>query len=769
MSRPLDRQAFLKRLAWNVPVSALGAWGLAEIYFAALPAGGVPVYFLPLAALLMCLVLGLFDVLLSRKGKIIAAAAFLLAEGTLFFLNRGFAHAVYRAVWSMGLGFSGLEGAMLPYGGELALLLSLIFSMVSYSLVRENQFPLAMGCHLPVLAAGVYLTGGETFLYVLPVLLSLLCMLSGMNGRRLSAVLISAVMVGAAFLIAPREENVTVAPLKQTADEIRNLFEDYFFFTDTRESFSMHSAGYQPLKERLGGEASPGQEAVMQVEGAPNAAIYLRASSMNTYTGLNWYDTLSGRRYLYTSRSFEDLRREIFDEARPFAGEMETQTVSVTMLDQGTTTLFVPQRLRHLSTLSDRMVPYYNDAGEVYITRNVSAQDAYTAAYLPLDVTRNAIRQMIRENLLTPDANMAAVQENYLTVPPHIQQEVWDIASRVTEGLTDPLEKALAIRNYLQQNYTYELKVGEPPSSVDFVAYFLLGPDKAGYCTYFASAQTILCRMAGVPARYVVGYLANTDENGQALLTDKDAHAWTEVYLNGFGWLTLDATPGNQQSSQDEQGDGPEEGNDPVPTPTPTPTPTPEPDTPDATPTPEPVEQPETPTPEPTQTPEVEPEEDVTLPPEEQPPEDADEPGNDRRAWWWWLLALLLMVLLALWMKVSSPENRAKRHPEMAGAVYADGCLLLLRAMKLRRGRQETLSEFAIRCEQACGVPLRNFFAVLARSVYARQSSHNRCMDARTAENAYRMLLRACRRRHKAFMRLHMAVRRNRRYSLPRF
>lgn len=763
MSRPLEKQALPKRLLWNVPVSALGAWGMAEIYFAALPCGSVPPVLLPLVCLGLCLALGLIDGLLHKRGKVIALFALAALEGALFFFGRGFAYGLYQGVRSMMLGFSGVTGAMLPYGAELALMLSLVFSLMLYTLVRDNLFPLALGCMLPVLAAGVYLTGGETFIYAVPVMFSLLSMLSGMNGKSLTAVLLAALIAMAAFFMTPGSNDVTYAPLKQAADEIRNLFEDYFFFTDTRESFSMHSAGYQPLKDRLGGKANPDRDAVMQVEGAPNEAIYLRASSMNMYTGLNWYDTLSGRRYLYTSRSFETLRREIFDENRPMTGTETEQTVKVTFLNPGSTTLFVPQRLRSVETYSDRMVPYYNDAGEVYITRNTAAQDRYTAVYLPLDITKNGVRDMIAENALEHDANMALAVENYLTVPPHIQQEVWDIAHQVTYGLTDPLDKALAIRNYLQQNYAYDLEVPEPPSSVDFTAYFLLGPEKAGYCTYFASAQTILCRMAGVPARYTVGYLAKTDENGQALLTGRDAHAWTEVYLNGFGWLTLDATPGNQQGQHERedhaQGD-PETMLSPTPTPTPTPSPAPH--SPSATPTPEDNDAPETPTPEPAATPENIPEQQPTPPPDEPEPQEQTDPEgtDDRQNRWWWLLLLLAAAAAVLWLKMSSPESRVKRKPHLAAFIYTDAGLLLLRAMKLRRGKEETLSEFALRCEKESGIPLKNFFAALSRSVYGRKDDRISSMDARMAENAYRMLLGKSRFRHKAYMRLMSAWKR---------
>lgn len=60
-----------------------------------------------------------------------------------------------------------------------------------------------------------------------------------------------------------------------------------------------------------------------------------------------------------------------------------------------------------------------------------------------------------------------------------------------------------------------------------------------------------MARIAGLPARYVEGYLAVPDENGECVVTGRNAHAWAEVYFKGFGWVVFDATPPDDQ--QDEQ------------------------------------------------------------------------------------------------------------------------------------------------------------------------------------------------------------------------
>ena len=74
---------------------------------------------------------------------------------------------------------------------------------------------------------------------------------------------------------------------------------------------------------------------------------------------------------------------------------------------------------------------------------------------------------------------------------------------------------------------------------------------KEGYSMHFAAAATMMFRMFGVPARYVVGYVApkeifTEDENGTytAVLEDDNAHAWVEIYEPFLGWTPVEVTPG---------------------------------------------------------------------------------------------------------------------------------------------------------------------------------------------------------------------------------
>ena len=67
---------------------------------------------------------------------------------------------------------------------------------------------------------------------------------------------------------------------------------------------------------------------------------------------------------------------------------------------------------------------------------------------------------------------------------------------------------------------------------------------KQGFCGHFASAYATMMRAAGVPARIVTGYLGGewNPVGGYLLVRQSDAHAWTEIWLEGTGWTRIDPT-----------------------------------------------------------------------------------------------------------------------------------------------------------------------------------------------------------------------------------
>lgn len=137
-----------------------------------------------------------------------------------------------------------------------------------------------------------------------------------------------------------------------------------------------------------------------------------------------------------------------------------------------------------------------------------------------------------------------ADRQRYLQLPPTLPPRVADLARRYAAGARNPYEVARNIEQSLSTGYTYRLRTTPPLPGTDFVDQFLF-QRKTGFCVHFASAMVILCRTLGLPARFVTGYLpGRTDDSGLVHeVRVADSHAWAEVYLDGFGWVSFDPTP----------------------------------------------------------------------------------------------------------------------------------------------------------------------------------------------------------------------------------
>lgn len=100
------------------------------------------------------------------------------------------------------------------------------------------------------------------------------------------------------------------------------------------------------------------------------------------------------------------------------------------------------------------------------------------------------------------------------------------------------INEALALFN---REFGYTLD--PPPLGSEPVDDFLFNT-KAGYCEYFASSFAFLMRAANIPTRIVTGYQGGlyNGAGGYWIVRNSDAHAWTEVWLDGRGWVRVDPT-----------------------------------------------------------------------------------------------------------------------------------------------------------------------------------------------------------------------------------
>ena len=122
---------------------------------------------------------------------------------------------------------------------------------------------------------------------------------------------------------------------------------------------------------------------------------------------------------------------------------------------------------------------------------------------------------------------------------------VSDLVTTITAGKTTPYDKARALSTYFTDpanGFVYSLQTKSGESGNDLVDFLTTG--KAGFCQQYAAALGVMLRVAGIPARVVLGYTHPApDATGKFVVTSDDAHAWVEAYFAGIGWMPFDPTP----------------------------------------------------------------------------------------------------------------------------------------------------------------------------------------------------------------------------------
>jgi transglutaminase-like putative cysteine protease len=138
----------------------------------------------------------------------------------------------------------------------------------------------------------------------------------------------------------------------------------------------------------------------------------------------------------------------------------------------------------------------------------------------------------------------------YLALPTSIPADVRAKAQQIIRGFTNPYDEAAALRAFFRDGaFTYDQNVvlGDDEGAMSrFLAL------RRGFCVQFAATYAVMARLAGIPARFAVGYTPGTrDAKGTYHVTNYEAHAWPEVWLAGVGWTDqFDPTPAGPQPGE---------------------------------------------------------------------------------------------------------------------------------------------------------------------------------------------------------------------------
>jgi len=345
------------------------------------------------------------------------------------------------------------------------------------------------------------------------------------------------VLMGLTYLIAPPEGYKRELRMESIDSQIRNIASriglaqikygvgwpqitpnEWRFNTDNVE---ISNAGTRTISDTV----------ILEVTASESGTFYLRGFSMQRFDGERWVTNsdmlpfpeettamvmpyLIGREYLM-----------LYGDEAPIS----IKTVNLAIDNIRDTTEFITY------------MPYYCSYNSPYSSR-MNDDFLYIQESI-LKIPQEAAHYNIGRAL---QAYGRKSREAYTQIDEYTAAGLRRIAAE--EGIDITGERGVVVdqvAQYIRTSGRYTLTPYIIPSNEDFALYFLQ-ESKQGYCIHFATAATLMLRALDIPARFASGFTVTVprDSVGKPFpLTDRNAHAWVEVYYDEAGWLPLEVTP----------------------------------------------------------------------------------------------------------------------------------------------------------------------------------------------------------------------------------
>lgn len=146
----------------------------------------------------------------------------------------------------------------------------------------------------------------------------------------------------------------------------------------------------------------------------------------------------------------------------------------------------------------------------------------------------------------------SGVRQQCLTLPQGVEQVArMQLMERLNGAMVlSQREVVAAIRKLVNECAQYDLVPSRMPADEQDFAMWFLQEAERGYCVHFATTAAVLLRAAGIPARYVTGYVTQVKAGEETAVPQSRAHAWVEYFDQELGWTILEATPGFEQPGE---------------------------------------------------------------------------------------------------------------------------------------------------------------------------------------------------------------------------
>lgn len=352
------------------------------------------------------------------------------------------------------------------------------------------------------------------------------------QGSRLALLLVLPVAAGLAalFLAVPQEGYQGQEQAQLLQNTILNAAQNLWSKLSNGEAGVGEPARREVVNLQGIGPSQQLYFRVMEVTADHSGPMYLRSRDFSFFDGLCWKSA--------------PLRSE--------QGLLCTEAAEGLLVPGGEVTV------RTVGTWDDLLTPYYPEERLPYIgghVKNESGERTYT---IPRATLREDWQVRHFGERLVTDTDTVFVFRTAEALPPKeiaptytiLPEEVKLWAQEVVAPFSDfsiywnTAERAEAIAEFVRNSAEYDLNTLRMPSDRENFAQWFLEESGTGYCVHFATAAAVLLRAAGIPARYVEGYLVEAKAGEPVAVTSKSAHAWVEYYVPEVGWIPLEATPG---------------------------------------------------------------------------------------------------------------------------------------------------------------------------------------------------------------------------------
>lgn len=220
------------------------------------------------------------------------------------------------------------------------------------------------------------------------------------------------------------------------------------------------------------------------------------------------------------------------------------RTDQVVIRGNGTSQLIAPGRLVSAELPADYAERTFVSTGDRVLLPS-QADDTYSVTSLvyPDSAIPGTLGAAATDAVLS--SRTSTIDPRYLQAPDNLPQRVRELGQQLVVSAPNRLAAVKAVEARLAEMMSYTLDAPIPPDGQDSVDFALFDSGQ-GYCEHYASAEVMMLRAAGIPARMVVGYLADgsdATDDGRQVIRQAQAHAWVEVWFPRAGWVTSDPTP----------------------------------------------------------------------------------------------------------------------------------------------------------------------------------------------------------------------------------